>query len=226
MAKIQQAATFLLASFTFFPLISAAWNNLTLNDYRLVQTAFSPAIAGLDQALPNVKVSSIMSDLNHANPGTSPKVSYLIPSSAYGWEQTSSYDDQNTEKWYPQGITTSADAYGSGVYEGKRIQLVTWHSDHYDKGKRGARISFVIQGGKTKKYRNVLLVQPTGSDNFEAIKGLHAGGLAWYGNLVYVVDTTGGLRVFDLDHLYRVDSSIKDGIGKQKNGKYAAYGYK
>ena len=48
----------------------------------------------------------------------------------------------------------------------------------------------------------------------------------WYGNLVYVVDTHGGLRVFDLDHMYRVDDSIKDSMGKQSNGNYGAFGYK
>ncbi|KAF2246809.1 hypothetical protein BU26DRAFT_383022, partial [Trematosphaeria pertusa] len=174
-----------------------------------------------------VKVSDIIEDLNHVNPPKSPSVKHLVASSAYGWEDSSDFDDQNTEKWYPQGITTSADAYQSGTYEGHRVQLVTWHSDHYEDGKRGARVSFVKQGSASaRKYRHVLLVQPKGEDNFEAIKGLHAGGVAWYGNLVYVVDTTGGLRVFDLNHLYKVDASIKDKIGRQSGGKYAAYGYK
>lgn len=205
----------------------AAWKNLTLSDYALKQGAYSSAIANLDAALPNVKVSDIIEDLNHVNPPKSPSVKHLVASSAYGWEDSSDFDDQNTEKWYPQGITTSADAYQSGTYEGHRVQLVTWHSDHYEDGKRGARVSFVKQGSASaRKYRHVLLVQPKGEDNFEAIKGLHAGGVAWYGNLVYVVDTTGGLRVFDLNHLYKVDASIKDKIGRQSGGKYAAYGYK
>lgn len=216
---------FLSLSLLFHPTY-AAWSNLTLASYKLKQSTYSPAISGLDTALPNVKVSAIISDLNHGNPKASPKVKHLVASSAFAWESKPSYDDQNTKKWYPQGITTSADAHASGTYEGKRIQLVTWHSDHYEKGKRGARISFVAQDGATKRYRNVLLVEPKGADDFQAIKGLHAGGVMWYGNLVYVVDTAGGLRVFDLDHLYRVDESLKDSVGKQNNGKYAAYGYK
>jgi hypothetical protein len=206
---------------------TAAWKNLTLSDYKLKQTGVSATIANLDKALPNVNVSSIMDDLNHVNPGVTPSVKNLVASSGYAWEDTADFDDQNTEKWYPQGITTSADAYDSGVYEGHRVQLVSWHSDHYDGGKRGARISFVKQGsGRSKKYRHVLLAQPKGSDNFEAIEKLHAGGIAWYGNLLYVVDTSGGLRVFDMNHMYKVESSIKDKIGKQSNGNYGAYGYK
>ncbi|KAJ4292694.1 hypothetical protein N0V90_009357 [Kalmusia sp. IMI 367209] len=218
--QFQEFITLLFTVSTLLHPAQAAWNNLTLSSYRLKQTAYSSTIAALDKALPNVKVSAILSDLNHANPKTSPAVKHLISSSGYSWAHTPSYDDQNTEKWYPQGITTSADAYASGTYEGKRLQLVTWHSDHYESGKRGARISFVSQGTATKKYRNVLLVQPKGSGDFEAIGGLHAGGVVWYGNLVYVVDTTGGLRVFDLNHLWKVDDGIKDKVGKQTNGKY------
>ncbi|KAF1954571.1 hypothetical protein CC80DRAFT_493705 [Byssothecium circinans] len=215
--------------FTFaaiLPSTYAAWANLTLGDYTLKQSGYSATIANLDKALPNVKVKDIMDDLNHVNPAAAPNIKHIVASSAYKWESSSDFNDQDTKNWYPQGITTSADAYDSGEYEGQRLQLVTWHSDHYDDGKRGARVSFVSQGGKAKKYRHVLLVEPKGDDNFEAIKGLHAGGLTWYGNLVYVVDTTGGLRVFDLDHLYKVDTTIDDSIGKQSGGKYGAYGYK
>lgn len=207
--------------FTFSTPTLAEWFNLTLSDYKLKEGAYSSAIANLDAALPNVKVSSIIGDLNHDNPSTSPSVKNLVSSSAYGWESTASFDDAGTDKWYPQGITTSADAYASGEYEGYRIQLISWHSDKYDDGKRGARISFV----KGKKYRHVLLVRPKGTDDFEAIAGLHAGGIMWYGNLLYVVDTKGGLRVFDLDHIYKVDDSIKDNDGKQ-GSSYGAWGYK
>jgi hypothetical protein len=222
-----RTAQFLVALLALPNLTTAAWANLTLSNYKLKEGAYSSAIANLDKALPNVKVSTIMGDLNHGNPGTSPSVKNLVASSAYGWENSADFDDQGTTKWYPQGITTSADAYDKGEYEGNRIQLISWHSDNYDDGKRGARISFVKQSSaRAKKYRHVLLVRPKGTDDFEAIAGLHAGGIMWYGNLLYVVDTSGGLRVFDLDHIYQVDGNIKDDIGKQANGKFGAYGYK
>lgn len=227
MRPIQDSAKWAFALSTLIQPSLAAWKNLTRTDYTLSQSAYSPAIANLDKALPVVKVSAIMSDLNHANPSSSPSIKHLVSGTAYSWEASADFNDQGTDKWYPQGITTSADAYGSGEYDGQRVQLITWHSDNYDDGKRGARISFVSQGGASpKKYRHVLLVAPKGSNDFAAIKGLHAGGVAWYGDLVYVVDTHGGLRVFDLRHVYKVDASIKDGIGKQSSGKYGAYGYK
>jgi hypothetical protein len=208
-------------------LVTAAWDNLTLSDYNLKQSDYSTAIANLDTSLLIASMGTIMSDLNHDNPGTSPNVKNLVASSAYGWEESSDFDDQNTQKWYPQGVTTSADAYDKGTYEGYRVQLVSWHSDSYDSGKRGARISFVQQSSsRTKHYRHVLLVQPNGDSDFQTIPKLHAGGIMWYGTMLYVVDTWFGLRVFDLEHIYQVDDSIQDGIGKQTNGKFGAYGYK
>lgn len=217
---------FVLSAALFLAPVQAAWDNLTLSDYRLKEGAYSSVIAALDKALPNVKVSDIMADLNHDNPGSTPNVKHLVASSGYTWESSDDFNDRGTDKWYPQGITTSADAYDKGEYEGQRVQLISWHSDNYDDGKRGARVTFVKQSSsRNKKYRHVLLVRPKGSDDFEAIKGLHAGGIMWYGNLVYVVDTTGGLRVFDLNHIYKVDGSIKDSDGKQSNGKYGAWGY-
>ncbi|KAF2470857.1 uncharacterized protein BDR25DRAFT_314054 [Lindgomyces ingoldianus] len=205
---------------------NAAWKNLTVSDYKLKQSGYSSTIASFDKALLNVQVGDIIGDINHSNPSTAPNVKHLVTSSGYSWESSSDFDDANTDKWYPQGITTSADAYEKGDFDGHRVHLVSWHSDNYDDGKRGARVAFVNRGpGGTKKYRHVLLVQPKGEDDFEAITGLHAGGILWYGTLIYVVDTTGGLRVFDLAHMYQVDGNIKDNIGKSGT-KYGAYGYK
>ena len=143
----------------------AAWDNLTLSDYKLKEGAYSSVIAALDKALPNVKVSDIMADLNHDNPGSTPNVKNLVASSGYTWESSDDFNDRGTDKWYPQGITTSADAYEKGEYEGHRVQLISWHSDNYDDGKRGARVTFVKQSSsRNKKYRHVLLVRPKGSD--------------------------------------------------------------
>ncbi|KAF2203553.1 hypothetical protein GQ43DRAFT_258431 [Delitschia confertaspora ATCC 74209] len=204
----------------------AEWKNLTASSYTLKDSGLSPVIARLDAALPNVYVKDIMADLNHDNPSASPNVKNLVPGSAYAWQKTSDFNDQTGLKWYPQGITTSADAYEKGDYDGFHVHLVSWHSDLYDGGKRGARISFVNRGDGERKYRHVLLVRPKDEDDFEAIDSLHAGGIMWYGNLLYVVSTRGGLLVFDLQRMYKVDTSVDDKVGKQEGGKYAAYGYK
>jgi hypothetical protein len=37
---------------------------------------------------------------------------------------------------------------------------------------------------------------------------VHAGGVAWYGNYLYVADTEAGLRVFDLRKIFDLDRSF------------------
>jgi hypothetical protein len=54
------------------------------------------------------------------------------------------------------------------------------------------------------RYRHVMLVEPYGS-SFRDVP-IHAGGIAWYNNLLYVADTDGGLRVFDLTRIKEVPS--------------------
>jgi hypothetical protein len=85
-------------------------------------------------------------------------------------------EDSRTKDWYPQGIDGRGD-----------ILLVSW----YSKRDGAARLS--IADTATGRYGHVALVMPDG----KPVK-THAGGLAWREDYVYVADTTGGLRLFDL----------------------------
>ncbi|KAI8065105.1 hypothetical protein BC940DRAFT_304802 [Gongronella butleri] len=172
-------------------------------------------ITALDAALPNMKVTDVLKDANHPAPNAGLRGGYT---KAFKWDKQAGYDDQGTSKWYPQGITTSSDAYEAGTYEGYDVILASWYSK--EKTNKGVRISFI--NNKTRKYRNVLLVIPKAGATFAPVK-VHAGGIMWYGNYLYVVDTGVGIRVFDLNKIYRVGSG--NGIGKVGSG-YQAYGYK
>lgn len=130
---------------------------------------------------------------------------------------------------------------------------------------KGVRVSFFDQA--TQKYRHVLLVWPyTDSEDHisfdalharagqctaasgvtascEAQNGIHAGGMVWYGDHLYVADTANGMRVFDLrtimdlnpDNDAAVNDPTPDGlvsdvtdkkrIGRQNNVWYG-YGYR
>ena len=92
-------------------------------------------------------------------------------------------EDSRTKAWYPQGIAASADG---------GVVLVSW----YHKASNAARVSFVdlSRGG----YRHVPLITAAG----KAVR-THAGGLAWREDLLYVTETTKGLRVFDLTRIER-----------------------
>ncbi len=47
----------------------------------------------------------------------------------------------------------------------------------------------------------------------------------WYGDLLYVVDTYKGIRVFDLRTLFKVATTEDDVCGLHSDGKYHGYGY-
>ena len=108
--------------------------------------------------------------------------------------------DNAVDYWWPQGITGSADATPGGVVDGHRELLVSW----YSKNGKGTRVSFVNADSLSNtKYRHVLLVEPDDSGGFGLVQS-HAGGIAWVGDHLYVAETDGGLRVFDMRHLLKV----------------------
>ncbi|MFD7860801.1 hypothetical protein [Streptomyces sp. NPDC059783] len=128
---------------------------------------------------------------------------------------------------------------------------------------KGVRVTFFNQ--KTRMYRHVLLAWPymnskdhisfdalhasegsctsTVTPSCAAQNGIHAGGMVWYGNYLYVADTANGMRVFDFrrildlnpDNDAAVNDPTPDGlvsdvqdkkrIGRQSNVWYA-YGYR
>lgn len=155
-----------------------------------------------------VNVSDVFADGNHAMSGSASKLA---------WESKSGYDDFKTGKWVPQGISSSADATDKGTYDGADGWLVSWHRED----DKSARISFVDR--ESKKYRNALLVYPEADDNFSEV-AVHAGGIVWYGDTLWVVDTKNGVRIFDLSNIWQVGSG--DGVGKTSDGDYSAAGYK
>jgi hypothetical protein len=108
--------------------------------------------------------------------------------------------DNAVDYWWPQGITGSADATPGGVVDGHRELLVSW----YSKNGKGARVSFVNADSLSKaKYRHVLLAEPDATGGFGPVES-HAGGIAWVGDYLYVAETHGGLRVFDMRHILEV----------------------
>ncbi len=120
--------------------------------------------------------------------------------------------DVRTPRWFPQGITTSADAYGpdpqSGTFEGRSVVIVSWYG-HGAVGWAllGSRISVIDHTDpQDPRYRHVLLVEPKrrfGLHRLSPVR-VHAGGIVWYGDHLFVAGSSGGIRVFRLDDLVRV----------------------
>lgn len=168
-----------------------------------------PVVAALEGVATKSSLAAILADLNRdgvsvaagAVPGTPSGVAQ-----AFGWNA----EDAASDTWIPQGISGSADASASGLVAGRRVVVVSWYHDT-----KGVRLSFVdVTSPQAPAYRHVLLVEPVGSAESPSFAPVlvHAGGLAWVGDLLYVVDTSRGLRVFDTRRVLQVATDV-DSIG-------------
>lgn len=182
--------------------------------------------------LPHASVGDVFNDANRfSEPFGNPFATRGIANLAGGFQWKNSGGkggDGNDANWYPQGISGTADSSKGGTVEGHRGLLASWYGKDDRKGV-GVRISFVgFVARQFPTYRHVLLVSPRKRKDGRAGFGpvnVHAGGIAWYGRFLYVVDTTGGFRVFDTSLMRRVNSQA-DKVGYVGNGRYAAAGYK
>lgn len=166
-------------------------------------------VAALEKIAQKATVGTVLGDLNRT--GTTVAAAQ-VPGKpagvdvAFGWNA----EDDASTTWIPQGITGSADASDTGLAAGRRVVVVSFYHDD-----KGVRVAFVdVTDPGPPKYRHVLLVEPKGpatSPTFAPVK-IHAGGIVWFGDLLYVVDTGRGLRVFDLSHLMQV-ATDEDVIG-------------
>lgn len=133
--------------------------------------------------------------------------------------------DSNTRTWVPQGVTTVSDAVQDERWSGRRPILVSWH----DSG----RVRVTVVDPDRRTYQHVLLVYPTmkGKKPTYTDIDVHAGGIAWYENKLYVADTRHGLREFDMRHIYdlrRSKAGSTGGPGRVglHGGKYYGHGHR
>lgn len=123
---------------------------------------------------------------------------------AFRWDEP----DVRTRAWVPQGITTSADARAGGTVHGRDLLAASWYLRTATGPDQSARVSIVdLTDPAHPRYRHVLLVEPAREAG--GLVGrpvpVHAGGIVWYGDLLYVACTYEGLRVFDLRDLLRAE---------------------
>ncbi|MEE2757981.1 MAG: DUF4215 domain-containing protein [Myxococcota bacterium] len=141
--------------------------------------------------------------------------------------------DMDVSYWYPQGITGTSDAYDNGRLNGRRLIMVSWYHRTDNRPTKGARISLVdLTNPNDIRYRHLLLVRPIafpGGVDYRAVRydhgdndALHAGGIVWLGNHLYVADTRVGMRVFDLNNIMRVSlTDDSDLVGLSDDGSRA-----
>lgn len=150
---------------------------------------------------------------------------------AYGFDAA----DRRDPRWWPQGVTTSADARvgpGDGTIGGRRVVVVAWYAKELpgdDSGNHGARLTFYDLD--SRRYRHVLLVVPALRDGALSLEPLHvhAGGIVWHGPYLHVAATARGFHTARLDDLLRIPDEV-GAVGVRRlgvrEGTVAAHGYR
>jgi hypothetical protein len=211
---------------------ATAPTTLTASQFTLTSNyhQYDALNTALVSTLGTAAVHTVMDNANHDRGA----VTDSLGLSGYVGGFTFDSGDENDCTNYPQGITTSRDAVGTangGTYDGHQLVLVSWYTkDGCDGSSARSRITLVDWDATyPNKYRKVLLVQPTGTaaaPSFQDIT-VHAGGVSWYGNYLYVADTGHGMRVFDMTKILKTDTGgTADQIGRQSDGTtYYAHNY-
>ncbi len=174
-------------------------------------------IAALEAALTDrggrrVGLHGVLSDLNRR------ATVVRVPAPAARWGFRWDDEDVRSARWWPQGITTSADHDPSEVYDGRPVALVSWYSKVVGGLHKGSRISVVdLDDRRRLRYRHVLLVDPrVGADGTVDLRPVevHAGGIVWHGEHLHVAGTARGISTFDLRDVLRVeDLGDRDRLG-------------
>ena len=190
---------------------------------------FNALNTALATKVPTVSVSDVMDAANHDRQGISDSLNLPGYSTGFQFDDGDVGDCTN----FPQGITTSRDAVGtanSGNYDGHQLIAVSWYTKSAcGGGTTRSRITLVDWDATyPNKYRKVLLVEPTGTaaaPNFKDVP-IHAGGVSWYGDYLYVADTGRGIRVFNMAKILKTNTGgTSDQIGRQNDTTYYAHNY-
>lgn len=146
-----------------------------------------------------VGVAGVLDDLNRV--ATRAQVPGRAPLWGFRWDQ----QDTDSLRWWPQGITTSADATDTEDIDGRKLVVVSWYSKGERHDNHGSRVTFVDVD--ELRYRHVLIVKAgrdhDGHSRLETVQ-IHAGGVVWCGPYLHLAGTTRGLYTCHVDDIMRV----------------------
>jgi YD repeat-containing protein len=181
------------------------------------------ALAGLLGG--RVGVDGVLDDLNRRARRT------LAPGRAVHSALTWDAEDRRTTRWWPQGISTSADASDTEDIAGRRVLAVTWYAHELaGEAHHGSRVTFLDLD--SRRYRHVLLVVPElaadGTVRLEPLK-VHAGGIVWCGPYLHIAATGRGFVTCRADDLLRVPDPVASGDRTRlgvDGDRLSTYGYR
>jgi hypothetical protein len=185
--------------------------------------------AFVSRAGERVGLRGVLADLNRRADRT------RVPAPAAVWGFRWDRDDMRSQRWWPQGITTSADAVTRpeagppGDVAGREVLVTSAYAHVVDGVHRGARLTFVDVTDPTEiRYRHVLLVAPFLRDDGEVdvrpVK-VHAGGIVWHGEYLHVAGTARGFSSFRLADIVVVPARASTRLGV-RGDVVDAFGYR
>jgi hypothetical protein len=154
-----------------------------------------------------VGIAGVLADLNRRAHAVH------VPARAATWGFRWNEQDGNSKRWWPQGITSSADiGPGSDFVDGRAVLCTSWYSKDVDGLNKGSRVTFVdITSARSIGYRHVLLVEPVVRDDgridVRPVK-VHAGGIVWHGSYLHVAGTERGLYTFRIGDIVRSPTTV------------------
>ncbi|PVG81604.1 hypothetical protein DDE18_16500 [Nocardioides gansuensis] len=198
--------------------------HLQRTDEHVAEIAALAAVLGEPTGL-----DGLLGELEHAARRVRlPRLLGRAVAEAYRWDR---YDTRDHD-WYPQGISTSADASDTETVdiagEGRRLLVATWHSTGKAASNRGSRVTFLDLD--SLRYRHVLLVLPrldrTGDLSLSPLR-IHAGGIVWAGQWLHIAATHRGFVSARVDDIMRVpgDDIPADQFGYD-GARVASYGHR
>ncbi len=173
-----------------------------------------------------VGLAAVLDDLNREARPTS------VPGLAVSWGFRPDEQDSLSRRWWPQGITTSADAgvRADETVAGRHVVLTSAYSKVVGGYGKGARITVhdVTDPGRVR-YRHVLLVEPhLGRDGGVELRPVHvhAGGIVWRREHLHVAGTARGIVSCRLGDVLRVPvGGDPERIGVDRDAVHA-FGYR
>lgn len=164
--------------------------------FALRRTAEDRSLLDSLEGVTKVGLDGVLDGRGHRAHRVRPRAAAVTRS--YAWRFT----DQWTQTWWPQGIAV-------GEHLGIPIALASWYAQPARRGEMGARVSVVdLRNPRCPRYRHVLLVAARKTDAGVVLDPVpvHAGGIVWSGDRLFVAATLDGVVEFRLSDVLRADS--------------------
>lgn len=114
-----------------------------------------------------------------------------------------------TRRWYPQGIDL-------GEWRGRRTAAVSWFRQELSGTHLASRVAFVDLD--RARHLDVLLAVPDEEGGLEPAP-IHAGGLAWFDDRLFVAATGRGIWEFDLSDIREVRGRLAHRLAGGGHGR-------